>query len=194
MEPLGVDDEHRRAVVRREELGVRVAEPLQVGEVDAVLHRHAAAAHAREQRRRRRLQADDEIGLAELRRDRLVHLRVEAIFLVAEVELREKRVLGEHEVADDRLREHARLGDGAELALALEQEEELGLERVARAVVVEAGEERVLARLLEQQLGADPLGEQARKRRLAGADRPLDGDVAETLERPGAGHRERKTK
>ena len=35
-----------------------------------LLHRHAAAAHAREQRRRPSLQPDDEIGLAQLRGDR----------------------------------------------------------------------------------------------------------------------------
>ena len=61
------------------------------------------------------------------------------------------------------------------------KEEELGLERVAGPVVVEAGEERVLARLLEQQLGTGAAREQARERRLAGADRPFDRDVAIVL-------------
>jgi predicted dienelactone hydrolase len=74
------------------------------------------------------------------------------------------------------------------------KEEELRLERVAGAVLVEAGEERVLAGLLEQQLGAGALGEQARERRLADADRPFDRDVAKARERAVFAHRPRKTK
>ena len=43
---------------------------------------------------------------------------------------------------------------GLHCAQALEQENELGLQRVARHVVVEAREERILLGLLEQQVGA----------------------------------------
>ena len=75
---------------------------------------------------------------------------------------------------------------GADLMLeqprALEQEEKLHLQRVARHVVVEAREERVLVRLLEQVLGVEAKAELAREARLARADRPFDDDVAAVLE------------
>ena len=173
-------------------LDVGIGEPLEVVELDLLLHRDAALAQPRQQRFRPGLQPDHEVGLAQLRGDRRVHLRIEPVLLVAERQLGEDRVLGEHEVADHALAEHARLGHATHLALALEQEEQLGLERIARHVVVEAVEERVLGRLLEHQLGADAASQQVRQRRLAGADRPLDGDVAKS--RDTVAHAERNTK
>ena len=67
---------------------------------------------------------------------------------------------------------------GSSMPRALEQEEELRRQRVARHVVVEAREERVLVGLLEHQVGAEARGQAAREAGLAGADRPLDHEVA----------------
>src|SRR5262249_27289561 len=63
---------------------------------------------------------------------------------------------------------------------ALEQEEQLRLEREARSIDVEVLQERVVVRPLEQQLGAERRRQQRRQRALAGTDRPFDGDVPVT--------------
>ena len=65
-----------------------------------------------------------------------------------------------------------------EHAGALEQEKELRRQRVARHVVVEAREERVLRGLLEQQSAPRRAAEAAREAGLAGADRALHHQVA----------------
>ncbi len=69
-----------------------------------------------------------------------------------------------------------------ELVDALEQKRELGRQRVTRDVGVEALEERILLRPLEQLLAADVLREHVREARLAGADRSLDDDIAAFLQ------------
>jgi hypothetical protein len=84
-------------------LDIGIGEPLEVVELDLLLHRDAALAQPRQQRLRPRLQPDHEIRLAQLGGDRRVHLRVEAVLLVAQRQLGEDRVLGEHEVADHAL-------------------------------------------------------------------------------------------
>ena len=78
------------------------------------------------------------------------------------------------------------------LALALEQEEQLGLEGVARHVVVEAVEERVLGRLLEHQVGADAA---ASKRASVVLPAPIGPSTAMWRKRASCcAHVERKTK
>lgn len=119
-----------------------------------------------------------------------VHLQVEPVLVVAERQPREQRILREHEVGDDRLREQPRLRERLHLLDALEQERELRLQGVARHVVVEALEEGIVLRSLEQQLRAESFCEAPRQRRLADADRPFDRDVAETRE--SVGHRVRR--
>ena len=66
-------------------------------------------------------------------------------------------------------------------ARALEQEKQLRRQGVARHVLVEAGDEGILLRLLEQELDRQPRCEPAREARLAGADRPLHHQVAEPI-------------
>ena len=75
--------------------------------------------------------------------------------------------------------------DSDELS-ALQQEIELGLQRVGAGVLVEAREERVVLGLLQQQLGREAVGEPARKRGLADADGAFDDDVAERIHGAGS--------
>ena len=63
------------------------------------------------------------------------------------------------------------------LMVAAEQEEDLGLEGVARPVGVEIGEEGILLEDLEQDLGFESGLEQARQGGLADADDTFDGNV-----------------
>ena len=112
----------------------------------------------------------------------LVDLLVERVLVVGQVEPREQRILVEQEVGDGRLAEHVELRQLAQLVGALEQERELRRQREARHVVVEARQERIVLGLLEQHFRVEVLGELAREAGLAGADRPLDDDVAAAFE------------
>jgi Na+(H+)/acetate symporter ActP len=73
------------------------------------------------------------------------------------------------------------LGQRLEQPRALEQEKELHRQRIARHVVVEAREERILVRLLEHQVRAQARGEAAREAGLARADRSLHHQVPEFI-------------
>src|SRR6185503_17267002 len=91
---------------------------------------------------------------------------------------REERVLGEREVGDDRLGEEVGLAQALQLLHALEQEKELRGQRVAPHVAVELREEGIGLRVLEDHLGAEPLGEALGEAGLAAADGAFDDDVA----------------
>ena len=67
--------------------------------------------------------------------------------------------------------------------MAIEQVEELGLQRGAGAVGVEVGEKRIVD-LLEDDRRVEARAEPLRQRRLAGADRTFDRDVAEVQATP----------
>src|SRR5690606_22878199 len=108
-------------------------------------------------------------------------LLVERELVAREREPREKRVLVEQEVADDGAAEHVRLRERLQHARALEEEEELRGERVARHVLVEAGEEGILLRLLEDEVAAEAGGEAPGEARLPRPDGPLDHDVPEPM-------------
>src|SRR5207302_8294805 len=90
----------------------------------------------------------------------------------------EDPVLGEQVIADRDLREQVLLEQFLLLSEPGEEEEELRLEGELVAVLVEAGEERVLLDDLEHGAGAEPFREGPRERRLPDADRPFHDDVA----------------
>ena len=100
-------------------------------------------------------------------------------------QLGEQPILLDHEVADPHRREEIALADAFELAHALEQERELGRERVRPRVLVEAREERIVPGRLQQRRASEAPGEPLREGGLAHPDRPLDHDVAEVS----CGHR-----
>ena len=89
-------------------------------------------------------------GVGGLRLQVPVHLLVQRVLVVGQVEAREQRVLVEQEIGHRRLPEHVELRELAQLVDALEQERELRGQREARHVVVEARQERIVLRLLEQ--------------------------------------------
>src|SRR5262249_60819320 len=93
--------------------------------------------------------------------------------VVVEVQMREDLVLVEHVVADGRLTEQVRLAERGLLAVPAQQEEELRLQRGARPIRVEVGEERILG-FLEDDAGVEARAESLRKRGLARADRSFD--------------------
>ena len=134
--------------------------------------------HAPQQHVGRRLQVDDEIGRRHVAREQIVEPLVDEQLVVVEIQIREDLVLVEQVVADRRLAEEVGLPQRRLLAVAVEQVEELRLQRRAGTVGVEVGEERILGffehdRRVEAR--AEPLGQ----RGLARADRPFDRDVAE---------------
>jgi hypothetical protein len=94
---------------------------------------------------------------------------------------REQQVLVEQEIRDRRPREHVGLLERLDHARALEQEEELRRKGVARHVLIEARDERIFRRLLEQQLRRKPRRKAPREARLAGADRPFHHQVAKLI-------------
>src|SRR5437870_348387 len=123
------------------------------------------------------IEVDDEVRPRELPVEKLVDLLVQTELIGVEVEVREDDVPGEQVVGDGPLREEIELPERALLAVALEQEEELGLERILSRVFVESPEKRILLSLLEEELRPELRGESPCKGRLADADRPLHGDV-----------------
>ena len=65
-----------------------------------------------------------------------------------------------------------------ELARSLKQKEQLRLQRRCTRVAIETLEERIVVRLLENQLAAEALRQPSRQTRLADADRTFDDDKA----------------
>ena len=165
-----------------EEVRVAFRQQREVFVGDAALESRPAPLHALDQHLRPRLQVDHEVRHRRARRERRVDALVERELVAAEREAREERVLVEQEIRHRRAREEVRLRERLELPRALEEEEELRRQRVARHVLVELAEERVLRRLLEQQFRAHSRAQPPGERGLARADRPLD-DVAQPLHR-----------
>ena len=115
-------------------------------------------------------------GSRRVDREARIHLLVERELLLVERELREQPILVEQVVGDAHRVEQVVLADVLQLARALEQEEQLRLQRRRARVAIEALEERILVRLLQHQLAAEAAREPAREAGLADADRPFDDD------------------
>ena len=92
--------------------------------------------------------------------------------------IREDLVLVEQVVGDRDLAEEIRLAERRLLAMAVQQIEELGLQRGAGPVGVEVGEKRIVG-FLEHDRRIEPRAESFGQRGFARADRSLDRDVAE---------------
>ena len=78
-----------------------------------------------------RLEIDDEIGRRHVARQQIVEPLVDEQLVVVEIEVREDLVLVEQVVADRDLAEQIRLAERGLLAMAIEQIEQLGLQRGA---------------------------------------------------------------
>ena len=93
-------------------------------------------------------------------------LAVEIELVGIERDRREDRVLREEVVGDDALREEIELPQLLLLAVALEQEEELGLEGMSFGVLVEFPQEGILLDLLEEEPRPELRGEPSCEGRL----------------------------
>ena len=126
----------------------------------------------------RRLQVDDEIGRRDVARQQIVEPLIDEQLVVVEIQIREDLVLVEQVVADRDLAEEIGLPERRLLAVAVEQIEELRLQRGAGPIGVEVGEKRILG-FLEHEGRVEARAEPFGQRGFARADRTFDRDVAE---------------
>src|SRR5438132_3147276 len=172
-----VDHQERGLRVTVKVVPERLRQPVQVLRGDAALEVPVALAEPAQQHLRPRLEIDDEVRPREPLIEHLEDLLVELELVRAQRERGEDAVLGEEVVRDDALREELELAELALPAVALEQEEELGLEGMPLRVLVESPEEGILLDLLEEEPRPELGGEPPRESRLADADGALDRDV-----------------
>jgi hypothetical protein len=100
--------------------------------------------HAAQEHVGRRLQVDHQIGWWHVARKQLVQPLVDEQLIVVEVQIREDLVLVEQIVAKRGLAEQVRLPERRLLPVAVEEVEQLGLQRRAGPVRVEVREERIV--------------------------------------------------
>src|SRR6267378_18910 len=144
---------------------------------DRPLEFYPAPAHPLVQNLRLRLQVDDEIGFRSLRLQRVVYLLIQMQLLPRERQPREQRVLLEEKIADGEPGEEVHLRELAQLADPLEKEEQLRRQGETRHIGVEARQERILPRTLQDQGRVQAAGQTFGEARLADADRSFDYDV-----------------
>src|SRR5438552_1791922 len=183
VEPFRIHDQHGAPVEMIEKTVVALREQGEILAGDEPLEFYPAPAHPLVQDLRLRLEVDDEIGFRSLRLERLVYLLIEVQLLARERQPREQRVLLEEKIADGEAREEIHLRELAQLAYPLEKEEQLRRQREAGHVLVEARQERILLRTLQDQGRVQPAGQTLGEARLADADRPFDYDVVVFRER-----------
>src|SRR5436189_1221508 len=172
-----VDHQERGLRVTVKVVPERLRQPLQVLRGDAALEVPVALAEPAQQHLRPGLEIDDEVRPRKPLIEHLEDLLVELELVRPERDRGEDAVLGEEVVGDDALREELELAELALPAIALEQEEELGLEGMPLRVLVEFPEEGILLDLLEEEPRPELGGEPSREGRLADADESLDRDV-----------------
>src|SRR5439155_24226628 len=165
VETLAVHDQQWRILVAIKEPRIGIREPREIIGRNRALEIDAAAMHALDQRRYRRLQIDDQIGRGRLRFQMRVDLFIERVFVIGKIETRKERIFVEQKVGDRRPAKKIKLGKAPQLIGALEQERELRRQREARHVIVEAREEWIFVRLLEQCLAVQLDRQLARERR-----------------------------
>src|SRR5205814_7317664 len=158
-----VDHQERGLRVAVKVVPERLRQPLQVLRGDAALEVPVALAEPAQQHLRPRLEIDDEVRPREPLIEHLEDLLVELELVRAQRDCGEDAVLGEEVVRDDALCEELELAELALPAIALEQEEELGLEGMPLRVLVEFPEEGILLDLPKgdprPESGADPCPE-----------------------------------
>src|SRR5438067_6188679 len=173
-----VDHQERGLRVTVKVVPERLRQPLQVLRGDAALEVPVALAEPAQQHLRPGLEIDDEVRPGEPLIEHLEDLLVELELVRPERDRGEDAVLGEEVVGDDALREELQLTELALPAIALEEEEELGLEGMSLRVLVKSPEEGILLDLLEEKPRPELGGEPSCEGRLSDADGALDRDVA----------------
>src|SRR5579862_5446192 len=172
-----VNHEERSLHIVMEILPERLRQALQILWSDSPLEVPVTFAEPPEQDVGAGLQVDDQIRAREPLVEQLEDLPVELELVGAERDGREDRVLGEEVVSDRAAAEQLALPELALLPVALEQEEELGLEGMAFGLVVELPEEGILLDRFEEEPRPELGGKPSREGRLPDADGALDRDV-----------------
>ena len=135
-----------------EEARIGLRELLEIVALDVLLVADAALGDAIHQHIHRRLQIHHEIGLRRIDHHALIDAFIQRVLRVIERHPREQPVLLEQIVRDAHGAEQVLLAHLLELARALKQKEQLGLERRRARILVEALEEGILIGLLEHEL------------------------------------------
>ena len=157
VEHLGVDDEQRCRVVGVEEARIAFRHAREIALGDLLFGIQTTPAHAFHQGIGFSLQVDYQIGRRRLRLQVLVNLLVQRVFVVRQVHRGEQRILVEQEIRHHAAGEQVVLRQVAQLVHALEQKRQLGRQRVALHVLIEARQERIVLRLLQQGGGTEAL-------------------------------------
>src|SRR5262249_44108489 len=165
-----------RIVMKEGPEGLRQA--LQVLRGDAALEVAVPFTNSPQEDVRPGLEVDDQVGPWDLGMEKVEDLPVERQLVWVEGDPGEDAVLGEEVVAHPAGGIDAVLLELALLAVALEGEEELGLEGMSFWVFVELAQERIVFGSLEDQLRPEVGGKPSREGRLSDSDGPLDRDVA----------------
>src|SRR5262249_27770193 len=137
----------------------RLRQALQVLRGDTALEVAVALADAPHEHVGSRLEVDDQVRPGHLGVEELKYLPVERQLVRSEGDAGEDAVLGEEVVRDGATRAHAPRRQLLLLAVALEGEEQLGLEGMALGVLVEFPQKRVVFDSLEDEVGAELGGE-----------------------------------
>src|SRR5262249_41868969 len=155
----------------------RLRQALQVLRGDAALEVPVALADAADEDVGPRLEVDDQVRPGHLGVEELENLPVERELVRSEGDPGEDAVLGEEVVGHGASRTDALRRQLLLLAVALEREEQLGLEGMALGVLVELPQKWVVFDSLQDEIGAELGHEPSREGRLADADGSLDRDV-----------------
>src|SRR2546427_8217036 len=177
VELFGIHDQDWAPVEMIEKTVVAVGEQGEIFPGDRPLEFYPAPAQPLVERLRLRLEVDHEIGFRSLRLERVVYLLIQMQLFARERQAREQRVLLEEKIADGEPGEQVHLCELPQLAYPLEKEEQLRRQREAGHVLVEARQERILLRVLQDQGRVQPAGQTLGEARLADADRAFDYDV-----------------
>jgi hypothetical protein len=169
-----VDDEKRCLLVMVEEVIICLIQVLDILVRDLRLVVPVALADPLHEHSCGGLQVDDQIRPWHVLAQDGVETLVEHQFRVVQVQIGEDLVLREDVVAQGDLVEQVRLGELPLLPVPVQEEEELGLERGSRLLLVEIAEEGILD-VFHDLDGVEPGREQIHEARLADADRPFHG-------------------
>src|SRR6185436_8894562 len=126
---------------------------------------------------------DDKVRRRDVACQQIVEALVDEQLVVVEIQVREDLILVEQIIADRDLAEEICLPQRGLLSMAIEQVEQLSLQRRPGAVGVEISEKRIFD-FLEHDRCVEAGAEALRQRGLARADRTFDGEVTEVQATP----------
>ena len=138
----------------------------------------ASAVHTAQQDVGRRLQIDDQIRRRHVVDEQIVQTLIDKELVVVEIQVRKDLVLVEQIIADRDLTEEIGLAKRHLLAMAIEEVEQLRLQRGAGTIGVEVGKKWIVG-FLEHDGRVEPCAEPFGERRLPCTDGPFNRDVTE---------------